>query len=275
VVVDHGLQAGSDVVARRTADWLRTTGLDPVDVVAVHVPWAGTGPEAAAREARYAALHDAADRHGAAAVLLGHTLEDQAETVLLGLLRGSGTRSIAGMRSTRGVLRRPLLTLHRDVVRAAVPEVAPVVDDPHNTDPRFARPRVRHDVLPVLEQRLGPGVVDGLARTAALARADADLLDALAADVFAVTVGGDGERATVSATDLEEAPDALRGRVLRRWLVEGGAPAGALTSAHVERVDRLVTAWRGQGGVALPGGVEAFRDCGRLCLRPTPTHQET
>lgn len=271
VVVDHGLQDGSAEVAATTAGWLRASGLGPVEVVRVSVVDAGDGPEAAARQARYAALRDAAQRLGASAVLLGHTRDDQAETVLLGLARGSGTRSLAGMSRRRGPFRRPLLDLPRATVRAAVPVGAPVVDDPHNADPRYARARVRGTVLPVLERELGPGVSEALARTADLARADADALDALAADHLADLLDPDGG---LPADGLAGLPDALRSRVVRRWLVASGAPAGRLSAAHVRRVVDLVAAWRGQGAVALPGGVEAFRDCGRLSVRPTPQRQE-
>jgi tRNA(Ile)-lysidine synthase len=163
-----------------------------------------------------------------------------------------------------------LLDLPRATVRAAVPDGAPVVDDPHNADARFARSRVRQRVLPVLERELGPGVVEALARTADLARADADLLDELARQRYAGIVV-DGE---LPVEDLAESHEAVRSRVVRAWLVDGGCPAGSLTAAHVVRVARLVTHWRGQGAVALPGGVEARRDCGRLCLRPTPQRLE-
>ena len=275
VVVDHGLQGGSAEVAARTASWLRAAGLDPVEVVTVEIGREG-GPENAAREARYAALGAAADRLGAAAVLLGHTLDDQAETVLLGLARGSGTRSLAGMPAVRGPFRRPLLGLRRDVVRAAVPDGATVVHDPHNDDPRFARVRVRHDVLPVLERELGPGVAEALARTAGLARDDADLLDLQAAQALSALVGDDGIAAEgLDADGLAALPAALLSRAVRRWLVDGGVPAGSLGAEHVDRVVALVTRWKGQGAVALPGGVEAARSYGRLHLRPTPPREES
>ncbi|MFN8157088.1 MAG: tRNA lysidine(34) synthetase TilS [Candidatus Nanopelagicales bacterium] len=272
VIVDHGLQDGSAEIATRTADWLRSQGLDPVVVVRVEVGAEG-GPEAAARDARYAALLAEQERHGAAAVLLGHTLDDQAETVLLGLARGSGTRSLAGMPAARGPFRRPLLRLRRDVVRAAVPEGAPLVDDPHNDDRRYARVRVRHDVLPVLERELGPGVAEALARTADLARDDADLLDSQAAEALSGLEGVDDDG--LDAAGLETLAPALRSRAVRRWLVAGGVPAGSLGADHVDRVVRLVTGWRGQGAVALPGGVEASRSYGRLHLRPTPPREES
>jgi len=269
VVVDHGLQVGSHATATATAAWLRDAGLDPVEVVTVSVTATGEGLEAAARDARYAALLDVAERLDAAAVLLGHTRDDQAETVLLGLARGSGTRSLAGMPRARGLLRRPLLGLSRATVRAAVPDGAPVVDDPHNADDRFARARIRHSVLPLLERELGPGVAEALARTADLARADADALDAIATGHDLVDDEG-----RLPAAALAELPEAVSSRIVRRWLVDGGCPAGALGSAHVRRVLALATGWRGQGAVALPGGVEALRDCGRLVLRPTPQRLE-
>src|SRR5579862_3041691 len=169
VTVDHGLQPGSAERAAVVAGLLRSLELDPVHSVAVTVAPAGSaaGPEAAARAARYAALDAVASAAGAVAVLLGHTLDDQAETVLLGLARGSGGRSLAGMPARRGVYRRPLLGLRRATTAAACAELGLVPwQDPHNPDYRFARARVRHQALPALEEALGPGVAEALARTA-------------------------------------------------------------------------------------------------------------
>ncbi len=275
VVVDHGLRDGSGAEAAATADWLRRHGLDPVVVVAATVVENGDGLEAAARDARYRALYAAARDLGAAVVLLGHTRDDQAETVLLGLARGSGVRSLAGMPRVRGMFRRPLLDLAREVVRAAVPPDAPVVDDPHNADERFARARVRHRVLPVLEAELGPGIAAALARTADLARADADALAELADEAAYDLIASASIPGDLDVADLADLGDAVRTRVVRLWLIDSGCPAGGLGADHVRRVDRLVTAWRGQGAVALPGGVEAFRDCGRLSVRQTPPRKET
>ncbi|MGW5359177.1 tRNA lysidine(34) synthetase TilS [Actinopolymorpha pittospori] len=193
VTVDHGLQPGSDERARAVADILRGLGLRPVEAVRVDVTGGG-GPEAAARRARYTALDEAADRLGACAVLLGHTRDDQAETVLLGLARGSGARSLAGMppRSVRGGrYRRPLLALTRSTTEAACEaEGLRPWADPHNSDPSYARSRVRHQVLPLLERELGPGVAAALARTADLLRDDADALDAWADRAYAECVLG-------------------------------------------------------------------------------------
>lgn len=263
VVVDHGLQPGSDERSERTAQVLRGLGLDPVDVVAVTVDGPG-GPEAAARTARYAALRAAAAHHGALAVLLGHTRDDQAETVLLGLARGSGARSLAGMAPVSGPLRRPLLDLPRSATRAACAALGlEPWDDPHNTDPAYARSRLRARALPVLEEELGPGVAVALARTARLLRADADALDGWAEQALAeATPAPDALDVVV----LAALPVAVRGRVLRRAATAAGCPAGALTADHVAALDALVTGWHGQGPLHLPGGVSAARACGRLVL---------
>jgi tRNA(Ile)-lysidine synthase len=260
VVVDHGLQPGSDARADAAAAACRGLGLDPVVVERVTVAGAG-GPEAAARTARYAALDAAADRLGAAAILLGHTLDDQAETVLLGLARGSGARSLAGMPAVRGRLRRPLLGLRRDRTVAACAELGlQPWTDPHNDDPAYSRVRVRRDLLPALEATLGPGVAEALARSADLLRDDADALDALAAAAL--------ERPDALATPVLAAqPAAIRTRVLRLAALAAGAPAGRLTAAHVRSIERLVTDWHGQGPVRLPAGLEASRACDRLAIR--------
>jgi tRNA(Ile)-lysidine synthase len=200
------------------------------------------------------------------AVLLGHTLDDQAETVLLGLARGSGARSLAGMPAVRGCYRRPLLGLSRDTVRAAATATGqPLWDDPHNADPSFARARVRHDLLPVLEKALGPGVTAALGRTADQLRVDADALDGWAARAYSDARGPDGR---LAVEGLRQQPPAVRTRVLRRAALDAGCPPSDLTAAHVGELDRLVTAWHGQGPLHLPGGVRAARACGTLTLTP-------
>ena len=268
VTVDHGLQTGSADRALEVAATLRALDLDPVEVLTVsdgRGSRAG-GPEAVARAARYGALDEAAGRLGTAAVLLGHTLDDQAETVLLGLARGSGARSLAGMAAFRGIYRRPLLGLGRATVRAAT-EALPTWDDPHNGDPAYARARVRHDVLPVLESAVGPGVAEALARTARSLRSDADALDAFASTAYdeASRAGGG-----LDAAVLETLLPAVRTRVLRRAALAAGCPPTDLSAGHVAELDRLVTDWRGQGPLHLPGGVRAARvleaGCGTLAL---------
>lgn len=255
LIVDHGLQPGSAEVAATAAGVLRELGLAGVRVLPVTVAGAG-GPEAAARRARYDALRAALPAPGAL-VLLGHTRDDQAETVLLGLGRGSGPRSLAGMRPLDPPWARPLLDVPRAVTVAACDRLGlRPWTDPHNADPRFTRVRLRTEVLPLLEDVLSGGVAAALARTAAQLREDAD---ALAAWADRVPTG-----AELDVTELADLPAAVRRRVLRRWLLAGGVPE--LTDAHLRAADDLVGRWRGQGGVWLPGGLVVHRAHGRLLL---------
>ena len=266
VTVDHGLQPGSADRAAATADLLRGLGLDPVLVRTVEVGTAG-GPEGAAREARYAALTAAAQEHGAR-IALGHTRDDQAETVLLGLGRGSGPRSLAGMAAWRPPLWRPLLKVDRATTRAAcAAQGLPVWDDPHNADPTYTRVRLRTEVLPLLEEVLGGGVARALARTAAMVREDVDHLDALALDALARLPD------PADCTALAALPAALRRRVLRGWLLDQGV--GDLAAVHLHAVDALVVGWRGQGRVDLPGGAGVRRTSGRLALHGDPARLRT
>jgi len=259
VTVDHGLQDGSGSRAAAVASLLAGLGLDPARSVAVTVGEDG-GPEAAARAARYDALSAVCAETGAAAVLLGHTLDDQAETVLLGLARGSGPRSLAGMPPRRGVFRRPLLGLRRSATVAACAALGLTPwTDPHNTDRRFARVRVRLDALPALEAALGPGVAEALARTADQLRADAEVLENLSSE----RARGDSP---LPVSALAEMPGAVRSRVLRSAALAAGCPAGALTAGHVARLEELVTGWRGQRWIDLPGGVRASRRAGQVCF---------
>jgi tRNA(Ile)-lysidine synthase len=288
LTVDHGMQAGSADRAAKVAAEMSALGLAPVEVLTVVVAPAG-GPEAAARRARYRALDEAAGRLGAVTVLLGHTRDDQAETVLLGLARGSGARSLAGMPASRGRYRRPLLDLPRAVVRAAAAG-HPTWDDPHNADQAFTRARVRHTALPSLERELGPGVAAALARTARQLRRDADALDAWAdralQDCRVARSGGPPTPGNSQSAPLEESADgvalvvealaglpaAVRTRVLRRAALAAGCPATDLTADHVDEIDRLLTAWHGQGPLHLPAGVRAWRACGTLTLSDHPRH---
>lgn len=267
VTVDHGLQAGSAARAQDVARWATERGLAPVEVATVVVRGRPGGPEAAARQARYQALVETAQRHGAAAVLLGHTRDDQAETVLLALARGGGPRGLAGMPARRelaGVtLLRPLLDVDREQTRkaCAVLGLNPW-EDPHNTDPGYARARVRADLLPALVGTLGPGVVANLARTARLIAEDTAALDALAVTALTtarVESADPGGPARLAVPVLAGLPAAVRTRVLHRWARELGASPAALASAHVAALDALVTDWHGQGPVHLPGAIAVAR----------------
>jgi tRNA(Ile)-lysidine synthase len=271
VTVDHGLQPGSDERAAEIAALLAKLGLDPVRSTAVTVAPAGaSGPENAARVARYGALDAAAAADGAAAVLLGHTLDDQAETVLLGLARGSGGRSLAGMPARRGRYRRPLLAVRRAATAAACAELGlEPWQDPHNSDFRFTRARVRHQALPALEAALGPGVAEALARTAAQLRADAECLDDLAFAESGQLRQAGSDPAGLDVAWLAALPAAIRTRVLRDAAVMAGCPPGALAAGHIGQVDALVTAWRGQRWADLPGGVRARRQAGKVWFSST------
>ena len=265
VVVDHGLVAGSAEVARRVTEQCEALGLAPLSLAAVEVRAGSDGLEAAARDARYAALEEAAAQHGAGFVLLGHTLDDQAEQVLLGLTRGSGARSLAGMPRARDRFRRPLLAVSRDRTRSScAAQGLTWWDDPMNDDPAFTRVRARR-ALADLERDLGPGVAAALARSADQLREDADHLDQLAGR--AVGQLGEGPWAV---TDLEGLPRAVRTRVWRRLTIAAGAPAGQVSTRHTEACDGLLTGWHGQGPVSLPGPLAATRAGGRVSIGPPP-----
>ncbi len=278
VTVDHGLQPQSADQAARVAALGYELGFDPVEILPVRVGTDG-GPEAAARAARYRALA-AASTALDAEVLLGHTLDDQAETVLLGLGRGSGPRSIAGMRRRAGGYVRPLLPIRRATTLAACAALGlEPWHDPHNDDPSYQRVRLRAEVLPLLEDVLNGGVAEALARTAGLLRADLDHLDELArsARAAATCAGGEvGDNRALGVRQLSALPAPVRTRVLRSWAEDGGA--GPLTAEHVAALEALVVRWRGQGAVDLPGGVKARRRSGRLGLdlptAPGPAVQE-
>ncbi len=251
VIIDHGLQEGSAAVAERAAEQARTLGLHPVIVRRVEVGTVG-GPEAAARDARYAALADVARETGAAAVLLGHTLDDQAETVLLGLARGSGATSLQGMEAVSGIYRRPLLGIRRSTTEQACADAAlQPWADPQNDDPAFTRVRVRRTVLPLLETELGPGVAEALARTAEQLREDAAALDHFAEEIVEelADIAEAGISLPVSA--LASNPPALRQRLIR--LAVQGEFHVSLSRAHTLEVARLVTEWHGQKALDLPG----------------------
>ncbi len=281
VVVDHQLQSGSRRVAVQAAERCGVLGLDPVQIVSVDVANTTGGVENAAREARYAALFDAAAQTGARAVLVAHTRNDQAEQVMLGLARGSGTRSLSGMPSARPLTRarpsqahvaghdagpillvRPFLGLGRGVTEEICAEAGLIPwRDPHNQDSRFTRVRARR-MLDRWDGELGPGVVESLARSADLARVDADTLDHLSQEAYAAM-----GPMPWSVHSLSAHPAGIRTRLLRAMALAGGAHAGALGSTHLRALDDLVLRWRGQGPVDLPGLVSAYRERDRIWLR--------
>lgn len=252
VIVDHGLQEGSHEVADRTAAQARELGLDPVIVERVEVTVDSEGPEAAARSARYGALRQAALDTGAAQVFLGHTRDDQAEQVLLALARGSGTRSLAGIPPKRGMFVRPLLAVSADTTRqACLDQHLQPWEDPHNIDPAYTRSRVRHRVLPMLEEELGPGIVDALARTAEVAREDTEAFDEMIHEMIHEIVEPAEAGIAIHSGALFANPAALRNRVIR--YVARAEFGVVLTRTHTLEVAKLVTDYKGQGALHLPG----------------------
>jgi tRNA(Ile)-lysidine synthase len=266
IVVDHGLQPGSADVAARAAAQARELGLDPVLVRGITVGGNG-GPEAAARTARYAALVEAAIETAAAVILLGHTLDDQAETVLLGLARGSGPTSLHGMAPSTGLYARPLLGIRRatTIQFCADSGLDPWID-PQNSDVAFTRVRVRTEVLPMLERELGPGIAEALARTAEQLREDSDALDHFAEEIAEELADLAESGISLPVRALASNPAALRQRLIR-LAVESEFHV-SLSRAQTLEVARLVTDWHGQKPLDLPG-VRVERQGGLLIFTAT------
>jgi tRNA(Ile)-lysidine synthase len=267
ITVDHRLQEGSRRRAGGVVDWAHQAGFDPAEVATVTVDRAHGGPEAAARTARYAALAQARRRYGAETVLLGHTLDDQAETVLLALARGSGPRGIAAMPARRDGLCRPLLEVTRaDTVQCCADLGLATWDDPHNTDPAYTRSRLRA-AMPLLTEALGERLVANLARTAELVAEDTTALDEYARRLLhtATVPGGAADSLPrIKIGPLAEAPRAVRTRALRGWALTCGADAGELGYVHIAAMESLVARWHGQGPLDLPGGIHVRREHGLL-----------
>ena len=296
VIVDHGLQAGSEQVASEAADRCHVLGLGPVIMRNATVQARGEGLEAAARQARYDELCAAAHESGAIAVLLAHTMDDQAETVLIGLLRSRGVDALAGMPQvfTRSgaTFARPLLTLTRAETTGICEDLGVEYwDDPTNGDAVDGelpndyplRSRVRHDLLPAIERFAGFNVTRHFAESARLARMDKEYLDqrsdevmgeavaavdwpassaAVSTDAPRACVAGDtndsshGIGLMISVKRIAREPEAIRLRVIAHALSQAGVNASA---AQIAAIDRLVVDWHGQGGVSLPRGYSANR----------------
>lgn len=296
VVVDHALQEGSAEQAECAARECEELGLAPVRTVRAEVERRGMGPEMAARTARYEALGRVAREEAARAVLLGHTLDDQAETVVLGLARGSGTRSLSGMPEARileearaeagprpdaeatvrdepeapTLVVRPLLSLRReDTLAICEAEGLAAWHDPTNDQTAFRRNRVRHEILPFLDERIGPGIPQALARTAAILGADADFLEQCANDVAREAATGPSEYhpvprgedtavvAALSLPRLRAAHSAMRRRVLARSVVDAGGESPSFE--RLTAIEELVAGHGNAGPIQLAGHVAAWR----------------
>jgi tRNA(Ile)-lysidine synthase len=261
VVVDHGLQEGSAQITSQTTSKLKAIGYIEVETAIAQVKITD-GLEASARRARYQIFNQFIDTYRPKYFLLAHTLNDQAESVLLGLARGSGARSLSGMAVENNIYVRPLLKISRQTTVAACREGGiEIWSDPHNDDLRFARVRTRKNVLPNLEENLGPGITEALVRSADLLRDDADALDSFAREYFAQT-----DPLNLSVNELERLPKAIRTRVLRLAIYKAGAPTGSLSAEHINGAEALISDWHGQKELSLPGDVKLLRNSGRITL---------
>jgi tRNA(Ile)-lysidine synthase len=258
--VRHGLRDDRFDVAAVTAQ-ASFLGA-PLHVEDVTVEADGRGVEAAARSQRYAALRRMARAAEAGWILVAHTADDQAETVLLRLARGTGVPGLAGIPALRGDVLRPLLRLRReDVHRFVALEGLPSVEDPTNRDIAFARNLVRHEILPLLG-RVGPDVVGALARLADLARDDARALDAVASERGGRVIRRIGRIVAVPLDFVAAEDPATTRRVLRQSTLEVRGGVDPPTATEVETLRHLTA-----GAVDLPG-VVATAAAGWLALAP-------
>ena len=256
ITVDHQLQENSDIQALKVSEQLKEIGYGQVLIKKVVVV-ATDGIEAGARKVRYEAIARSVEESKATKVFLGHTHGDQAETVLLGLARGSGARSLSGMAIESGIYCRPLLSLTREVTEQACKEFGlEPWSDPHNFDNDFTRVRIRREIIPYLEEKLDPGISRALVRSASLLRDDADALDQWA----------EREGSDLDCQRLAALPRAVRTRIIRKAALAAGATPGELTYEQISTIDALISAWKGQGAVSLAGGVKVERISGRLSL---------
>ena len=261
VIVDHGLQENSAEISQFAKQQLTKLGFEDIFIGKANVQITD-GLEASARRARYKVFQQAIETYNPNIFLLGHTKNDQAEGVLLGLARGSGTKSLSGMQEVSGNFVRPLLGIDRVTTEIACREAnIEFWVDPHNSNQEFTRVRVRENILPLLENEIGPGIIDALARSAKILREDATALDEWAESIFRQV-----EPMDIEISILVGLPDAIRSRVLRMAIYAAGAPVGSISAAHLEPIEAFVSDWRGQGHTSLPGGVKVCRISGRLSL---------
>ena len=261
IVIDHGLQEGSAQITSQTIERLKQIGFTQVESARAQVTMTD-GLEASARRARYQLFNQFIETYQPKYFLLAHTLNDQAENVLLGLARGSGARSLSGMAVKNNIFVRPLLKISRELTTAACSEAGiEIWSDPHNEDLRFTRVRVRKNLLPIIEDNLGPGITEALVRSADLLRDDADALDGFAAEYF-----NQADPFNLDVKELERLPKAITTRVLRLAIYKAGAPAGSLSAEHIAAAQALISDWHGQKEVSLPGNVKLLRNSGRITL---------
>jgi len=269
-IVNHNLQEGSNEVALRTKALLTELGFEVVEIKDVHIQQSSLGMEAAARNSRYGALTEFAEKHSAVFTMLGHTLDDQAETVLLGLARGSGAKSIAGMPtlSPDGKYLRPLLGITRKHTVSYCEDLGlEFWSDPQNLDTKFSRVKARLKVLPVLEKELGPGIAQALARTAEILQDDISYLEAQAEQAFILVAKTTNNSVMIDVDAFLKLPKALANRVIHKSLsLMGAEPA----KVQIDAVSDLVFNWHGQKPLTLPS-IRVERKGQEIILKSTKT----
>ena len=258
VIVEHGLQEATKKVAEDTAQLAREFGLDPVMIIPVSITEKGLGAEGDARAARYSAFEEAVEKTHARGVIIGHTMNDQAEQVLLGLARGSGARSVSGIAEQRDMYIRPMLEISRKETEESCREMG--IDfwvDPHNSHEEYARVRVRKNLLPQMIEELGEDVVQNLARTAQIAREDSDAMDFIIDEKIESLVEISDNEYSFNVQELQRLPVAIRKRMFKK-LAKNYMNADFM-STHCEAVNALIDEWNGQKPLNLPGGITVKR----------------
>ncbi|MEO8359535.1 MAG: tRNA lysidine(34) synthetase TilS [Vicinamibacteria bacterium] len=224
------------------------------------------GREEAARLSRYSFLRRVAREENAGAILLGHTLDDQAETVLMRLMRGSGSLGLSAMRPWDGELLRPLLESRRSTVIAhLIAHRLPYRTDPTNLDPSFVRNRVRHELLPLLADRFNPNITEALGRTARTLAEESAALREVAAQLLDRAVATSVDGMAIELAVMKASPEGLVKTAVREALKRAGG-LRSVSSVHIDGLWNLINESRGGSSLPLPGGRKATISRGRLIL---------
>ena len=254
VIIDHQLIKESTQVAQDAKKKCEDFGIEKVVIKQIEVKDDKDGLEAAARKARYEAFEESVNEFNAKAVLLAHTQDDQAETMLMRLTRGSGAKSLSAMKEVSGKYLRPFLHIRKQVlVDALEKENISYWQDPANTNYKFLRAKVRHELMPKLIEVLGESAIDSLDRTSGLLKEDNEALESIALESY------EKLNKELKVQELEKLPTAIRKRVIKIAALNSGVTPGPFSFEHIEAIDALVTNWRGQGNVDLPGFIQASR----------------
>ena len=254
VIIDHQLIKESTQVAQDAKKKCEDFGIEKVVIKQIEVKDDKDGLEAAARKARYEAFEELVNEFNAKAVLLAHTQDNQAETMLMRLTRGSGAKSLSAMKEVSGKYLRPFLHIRKQVlVDALEKENISYWQDPANTNYKFLRAKVRHELMPKLIEVLGDSAIDSLDRTSGLLKEDNEALESIALESY------EKLNKELKVQELEKLPTAIRKRVIKIAALNSGVTPGPFSFEHIEAIDALVTNWRGQGNVDLPGFIQASR----------------